>query len=199
MTDYVIMPKADYQSVCDLIRSKSGKTAPILSGQLKSEIEALLEKLPEPPTEPPIEIKKLSAPVIRLETVTDGGGENPGVGNKKLSAPIIRLEEGGGEYDDSEYTPAILGVARLGQTKLGDSGSGLPKLTAPVIRMETVTDGSEEPEEPDEPEKPEILKLDAPAITLETAAEPEEPEEPVEPEEPAVLKLNTPKIELVGE
>ena len=186
MTDYVIMPKADYKSVCDLIRSRSGKTAPILSGQLKGEIEALLR---EAPGEQP--------------------GEAPGAETKKLSAPVIRLEEVGGEYDDSEYTPAILGVARLGQTKLGDIGNGLPKLTAPVIRIETATDGGEEPGE-------EINKLSAPEIRLETIADNEEPEEnpsevpkldnPIisletekEPEEPAVLKLNTPKIELVGE
>lgn len=39
MTDYVIMPSADYQGLCDKIREKSGKTDPIKSGDLVAEIE----------------------------------------------------------------------------------------------------------------------------------------------------------------
>ena len=38
MIDYVIMPKTDYQALCDTIRSKTGKTGPIKSGDLQTEI-----------------------------------------------------------------------------------------------------------------------------------------------------------------
>ena len=38
MTDYVIMPKADYQGACDAIRAKTGKTDPIKSGDMVTEI-----------------------------------------------------------------------------------------------------------------------------------------------------------------
>ena len=38
LTDYVIMPGADYQAACDAIREKTGKTAAIKSGDLASEI-----------------------------------------------------------------------------------------------------------------------------------------------------------------
>lgn len=41
LTDYVIMPGADYQAACDKLREKSGKTDPIRSGDLASEIEAV--------------------------------------------------------------------------------------------------------------------------------------------------------------
>lgn len=41
MIDYVIMPKADYQALCDAIRSKSGKTDVIKSGELQTEIMTL--------------------------------------------------------------------------------------------------------------------------------------------------------------
>lgn len=39
LTDYVIMPSADYTAACDKIREKSGKTDPIKSGDLAAEIE----------------------------------------------------------------------------------------------------------------------------------------------------------------
>lgn len=128
------------------------------------------------------ELEKLATPVIRLETVTDEG------------------DEGDSGNDTDETTPAILGVAVLGRTILGEYGGTLPKLSAPVIRLETVTDDSEE-----EPE--EIPKLDAPVISLETVTEPEdeEPEEPVAPKldapvitlETVVMVLDAPVIELV--
>lgn len=41
MIDYVIMPKADYQALCDAIRAKSGKTGAIKSGDLQTEIMTL--------------------------------------------------------------------------------------------------------------------------------------------------------------
>lgn len=47
LTDYIIMPGADYQAACDKLREKSGKTDPICSGDLVSEIEAIAgENLP---------------------------------------------------------------------------------------------------------------------------------------------------------
>lgn len=39
LTDYVIMPSADYVAACNKIREKSGKTDPIKSGDLATEIE----------------------------------------------------------------------------------------------------------------------------------------------------------------
>lgn len=41
LTDYIIMPGADYQAACDKIREKSGKTDLIKSGDLASEIEGI--------------------------------------------------------------------------------------------------------------------------------------------------------------
>lgn len=41
LTDYVIMPGADYQALCDKIREKTGKTGAIKSGDLVTEIELL--------------------------------------------------------------------------------------------------------------------------------------------------------------
>lgn len=41
LTDYIIMPGADYQAACDKIREKSGKTDLIKSSDLASEIEAI--------------------------------------------------------------------------------------------------------------------------------------------------------------
>lgn len=41
MTDYVIMPKADYQGACDAIRAKTGKTDLIKSGDMATEIEEM--------------------------------------------------------------------------------------------------------------------------------------------------------------
>lgn len=41
LTDYVIMPGADYQAACDKIREKTGKTDLIKSGDLASEIESI--------------------------------------------------------------------------------------------------------------------------------------------------------------
>lgn len=44
LTDYIIMPGADYQAACDKLREKSGKTDPIRSGDLAIEIEAVASK-----------------------------------------------------------------------------------------------------------------------------------------------------------
>ena len=41
MNDYVIMPKADYQDVCNAIRSKTGKSGTLTSGQAASEIRSI--------------------------------------------------------------------------------------------------------------------------------------------------------------
>lgn len=44
LTDYIIMPGADYQAACDKLREKTGKTDPIRSGELASEIEVVAGK-----------------------------------------------------------------------------------------------------------------------------------------------------------
>lgn len=41
LTDYVIMPSADYVAACDKVRERTGKTAPIKSGDLAAEIEGI--------------------------------------------------------------------------------------------------------------------------------------------------------------
>ena len=41
LTDLVILPGADYQGACDALRSKTGTTAPIRSGELKTLIEGI--------------------------------------------------------------------------------------------------------------------------------------------------------------
>lgn len=41
LTDYVIMPGADYQSICDAVRSKNGETGVYKSGELKAAIKGI--------------------------------------------------------------------------------------------------------------------------------------------------------------
>ena len=149
--------------------------------------------IPDEPDEPVI--PKLTAPVIRLETVAEPEPDIPD------------------EPDEPDgNTPAILGVAVLGRTILGEYGGTLPKLSTPAIRLETVEDmvklstpviqlvTASDPVEPDEPD-PVIPKLATPAIRLETVAEPE-PEFPklTAPEiklEEVIMVLDAPVIELV--
>ncbi len=92
----------------------------------------------------------------------------------KLSAPAIWLETIADESE--ENTPAILGVAVLGRTILGEYGGTLPKLDTPVISLETENDSEELP------------KLDTPVISLETENDSEE-----------LPKLDTPVISLETE
>lgn len=165
------------------------------SGNIKLLAAMLGVKLEDDSEEPAVpddpELPKLDAPVIRIEAELE-----------KLAAPVIHLEtatdEGDSDSDTDETTPAILGVAILGRTILGDYGKSdsedsgeltkldtpvirleadLPKLDAPVIRLETDNNGEE------------IPKLDAPVISLES--DPEDTEE-----EPTLTKLGTPVIRL---
>lgn len=41
MTDYVIMPGTDYQSICDATRTKTGDTAKLKSGEVADKINNL--------------------------------------------------------------------------------------------------------------------------------------------------------------
>ena len=41
MPEFAIIPTSDYKEACDFIRSKSGKTEPIVSGNLRAEIEGI--------------------------------------------------------------------------------------------------------------------------------------------------------------
>lgn len=41
MNDYVIMPRADYQDVCNAVRAKTGKSGALKSGQVASEIRSI--------------------------------------------------------------------------------------------------------------------------------------------------------------
>lgn len=47
LTEYVILPGADYKAACDAVRTKTGKTSGIKSGQLASEIRGIAPKLQE--------------------------------------------------------------------------------------------------------------------------------------------------------
>ena len=70
LTDLVILPGADYQGACDALRSKTGGTAPIRSGELKALIEGIGgTELPEL--------------------------ENPGDGSKLLSGYQLIGQDGG--------------------------------------------------------------------------------------------------------
>lgn len=128
---------------------------------------------PDDPDEPDIpEVKKLETPQIQL--VTD---DEPDV-------PI----------DPGEKTPAILGVAILGRTILGDYDNDLPKLAKPQIQLVTLADDAPKLETPqiqlvteDAPDEPNPPKLTAPEIYLETVTEPKDPETP---------KLEKPEIYL---
>lgn len=44
MSEYVIMPTADYQAACDTIRAATGKSDPIKSGDLAGEIGAAIDR-----------------------------------------------------------------------------------------------------------------------------------------------------------
>lgn len=114
-------------------------------------------EIPDIPDVPDVPVK-LAVPSIWIESDSA----------VKLTSPTIRLDTG----DDSEYTPAILGVAILGRTILGKTDGYEPtitQLTAPSIRIET------------EEEEPTIVQLTAPSIKLETV----------------VYTLDAPEIELV--
>ena len=41
LTEYVIMPGADYQAACDAIRTKTGKTSTIASGDMATQINSI--------------------------------------------------------------------------------------------------------------------------------------------------------------
>lgn len=169
--------------------------------------------------EKPAEAMAIQAIVTDLNDIKGGGWENddddpdiPDVPDEpdepvleKLAAPVIHLETDA-EPDDGN-TPAILGVAILGRTILGDTGGNVQKLSAPVIRLETESGDDpvptkleapvislyvepavpDEPDEPEEPDEPVVEKLVAPVIELVI----------IQPEEPVVVKLTTPEIKLV--
>lgn len=83
-------------------------------------------EIPDEPDVPDVPVK-LAVPSIWIESDSA----------VKLTSPTIRLDTG----DDSEYTPAILGVAILGRTILGMTDGyepTIPQLTAPTIKLETV-------------------------------------------------------------
>lgn len=223
-----------------------------------SNIEKLIEILrKDAENEPDLpEIEKLGTPWIQLVIEEPVGPEtptDPEIPDEpddpvviKLDAPAIRLVTEGDEPDIPDEpdanTPAILGVAILGRTILGDYSGNvpdvpvIPKLATPVIRLVTVDDNAQklvapviqlvtmpDPEDPEDPEEPDPVtpKLDAPAIRLETVTEPDlpiipklgtptihletivepepdEPEpEPEEPDVPVTPKLATPAIRLM--
>lgn len=95
-------------------------------------------------------VKKLAAPVIRLET-----------DKQKLTAPIIQLVE-----EQEVSTTAVLGEAVLGHMILGD---GIPqKLATPAITLETVEEDTRKLSKPTIylQEIVSAFKLATPTITL---------------------------------
>ena len=77
MNDYVIMPKIDYVAATDAIRSKTGKTDPIKSGELQTEIEGLA----------------LPAPEIKLQekTITENGEYTADDGFDALGKVLVEV------------------------------------------------------------------------------------------------------------
>lgn len=55
LTDYVILPGADYKAACDAVREKTGKTEGIPSGALAEEIRGIAPKLQEKSVSPSTE------------------------------------------------------------------------------------------------------------------------------------------------
>lgn len=149
------------------------KLAQLLEGGSEPDVPDIPDE-PDPPV-----VLKLTAPVIRLVTE----GDEPDV-----------PDEPDEPADPDANTPAILGVAILGRTILGDYGGNIPKLRTPAIRLVTVADDAPKLNTPrielvtvSDPEEPELPKLKAPAIYLEV----------IKPEEPVIVKLAAPEIELV--
>ena len=154
------------------------------SGNIQKLAQLLETEVPDTPVVPDIPaVKKLATPQIQL--VTEDEPDVPTEGT----------------------TPAILGVAVLGRTILGNYGSSLPKLGKPEIKLITVQDlpklskpdiqivTEEEPEAPvlDQLDKPEIrivtLKLATPRIELET-----ETLTPIDPPPPSYDGPDNPKL-----
>ena len=150
--------------------------------KLQDELEKGFEdepEIPDVPDEPVIPvIQKLTAPEIYLEI--DG-------------EPVIPDEPDVSERN----TPAILGIAVLGKTTLGNYESGLPKLDAPVIRL-TNAQKLDAPVVSLETVDDSVFKLSAPVIRLESdvSDEPEPEPEPEEPDIPVTPKLKAPVIYL---
>ena len=150
--------------------------------KLQDELEKGYEdepEIPDVPDEPEIPvIQKLTAPEIYLEI--DG-------------EPVIPDEPDVSERN----TPAILGIAVLGKTTLGNYESGLPKLDAPVIRL-TNAQKLDAPVVSLETVDYSVFKLSAPVIRLESdvSDEPEPEPEPEEPDIPVTPKLKAPVIYL---
>lgn len=68
LTDYVIMPGADYQAACDAVRAKTKKTDLIKSGDFANEINSIAINLPLG-----YELKEiLSEPELEFTVKTDG-------------------------------------------------------------------------------------------------------------------------------
>lgn len=113
MSDYVIMPYSDYKNACDTIRSVSGKTDLIKSGDLSSEIIGVIKG----------EI------VLQDKTITENGtytapegvdGYNPVTVN--VPAPEIKLQDKT-ITENGEYT-ADSGFDGLGKVTVAVEGSG---------------------------------------------------------------------------
>jgi hypothetical protein len=76
MSEYVIMPSADYQAACDVIRTASGKTDLIKSGDLSSEISELANKIGK------VSFKTSTMPCsAKWSSVTYGNGKFVAVAN----------------------------------------------------------------------------------------------------------------------
>lgn len=75
MSDYVIMPSTDYQAACDAIRTASGETALIKSGDLSSKITKLCDRVGKIPFN-----KAKNGGYSSVEDITYGGGKFVAVG-----------------------------------------------------------------------------------------------------------------------
>lgn len=172
--DTYVIERQTLVDIAEIVRKITGSTAQIPVTQLAEKILELIGGG-----------KKLDTPVIRLVVESEEG-----TGTIKLATPVIQLvtESSGDATTTAVLGKAILGQAILGNTGTDDDSSEVPavQLSAPVIYLESVEDGTSD-------ESP-VTRLEEPTIYLETTDD-----EPTE-EEPVVLeKLATPVITLVEE
>lgn len=133
LTNYVLMPGADYQALCDAIRAKTGKTEALKSGELATEVESITgggsvqttEYLPET-TFTNLFVEALGAHV-HFESV-DAETLETWAANQK---PVTVI------YDNVEYilTPQLLthtngdtGIGVGNAANFGGTGNGEPFL-----------------------------------------------------------------------
>lgn len=150
LTEYVILPGADYKEACDAVREKTGKTAGMKSGELAQEIRGIK-------TKPKLQEKTVSPSKSPQEISADAGYDglsrvNIGAipGNYIVPGGTISITENG-EYDVTEKAGVVVAVeapepvlqsktvspAVSDQTVSADSGyDGLSSVTVEALKLQ---------------------------------------------------------------